>query len=767
MELLYSLEGLDCANCASKIEGAINKLPGVTDATLNFTQLSLRVATDASITVDALEERMLHVFNTTEEGASFAREACSSAEQAAERLFIVPGKTPEEGAAALLRAGLDARVQEGSIALCSGETWRDTLARAEAAVPGIKPATAPAEEVAQSDDRKEQREKIERLTLLAGAVVYGLGLVLNATLKNPAVSFVTFAIAYLLSAFPVLEMTAKSIRRLDPFDENFLMSIATLGAFAIGEYPEGVAVMLLYRLGELLQERAVHRSRESIRAMMRLKPDHANLMLGTRTVSVDPVQIFVGDAIQIRPGERVPLDGIVLEGSSSLDVKDMTGESLPRDVAVGDEVISGAINGGGLLVLCVTRPAGDSSVARVLNMVQESSANKARTERFFTRFARIYTPIVVLIAALLMVIPPLAGGGEWRDWIYRGLSFLVVSCPCALVLSIPLSYFGGVGAASRRGVLVKGGESLEALARVDTAVFDKTGTLTEGVMEVRAVECAPGFSPETVLSMAALAESHLDHPIAKAIVKKAGKLPEAAMEGYENLPGEGVRCTIDKRRIAVGNARLMAREGCVPGPAKGTAAHVAIDGAYAGHIFIGDRARAGAKEALYALKRLGVKSIAMLTGDNREAAQEIAVSIGVDQVRAELMPDQKVEALRSIKSKARLFVGDGVNDAPVLAAAEVGVAMGGVGSDAAIAAADMVLMTDDLNRVAEAIDVSRKTRVNVAQNVGLALGIKLLTMVLVALGLGKMWMAVVADAGVALLCVVNALRLSFLKPPRG
>lgn len=761
MTLQYTFEGVDCANCAAKIESAIKKLPQVQSAVLDFAQALLVITIPEDEKIDALEEQIGTIFNSVEPGSTFTQILEHSEEQDDPRTFYLPKGDFKSAMDALNREGFIPTAQDASARTFqlqgSIKPWAEILHTLDELLPGVELPQPAALVQDNEDERKEKRERIDKITLGVGAATVLLALLFP---EESAARFIIALVAYVLIAYPVLLQTLRSIRSMNPFDENFLMSVATIGAFVIRETIEGVMVMLFYRVGELFQDRAVSKSRKSIQQLMELKPDHANLLFGRRSHSTDPSMIRIGDVIEVRPGERIPLDGIVLTGSTSLDVSEMTGESAPRDIAPGDEALSGAINGAGLLTVSVTRSSGDSSVARVLKMVQESSSNKARKERIFTRFARIYTPVVCLIAVLITIIPPLFLQGEWQDWIYRGLSFLVVSCPCALVLSIPLSYFGGVGAASRKGVLVKGGEILESLTRVDTAVFDKTGTLTQGVMEVTEVEPAGNYTKEQLLQWAAAAESPMNHPIAQAIIKAAGGGGDIAIEEYENVPGEGVRCKAGTVQIAVGNLRLMKRENIAAPEKKGTVAYVAIDGKYAGSIRIADRIRNNTKEALASLHKAGISKTVMLTGDSQDTAKEIAAQLDIDQVHAQLLPDQKVSTMLSIPAKGRLFVGDGVNDAPVLAAADVGIAMGGIGSDAAIQAADVVLMSDDLGSISRAIDISHKTQANVYQNIAISLGVKVLVMILVALGLAQMWMAVIADSGVALVCVLNALRLS-------
>ena len=573
-----------------------------------------------------------------------------------------------------------------------------------------------------------------------------------------------FLVPYAIVGWDVLWGALRNIFGGQVFDENFLMALATVGAFCIGEYPEGVLVMLLYQVGELFQDFAVDRSRRSIASLMDIRPDWANVEQENELVQVDPEEVSVGQIIVVKPGERIPLDGVVTEGSSTLDTAALTGESLPRAVEAGDEVISGCVNQSGLLRVQVTKPYGESTVARILELVENSSARKARYENFITRFARWYTPIVVIAAAVLGLVPPLFMG-NWSEWINRALIFLVVSCPCALVISVPLSFFGGIGGASRQGILVKGGNYLEALAHVDTVVFDKTGTLTRGVFHVTAVH-PRHVTSEELLEAAALAESYSDHPIAHSLREAYGKpLDNSRLSSVEELSGRGVCAQIDGEKVCVGNHKLMAESGseCHRCHRIGTLVHVSINGQYAGHIVISDEIKEDAPETIAALRQLGVKKSVMLTGDAKEVGEDTARRLGLEEVYAELLPADKVErveALLAEKSpKSRLaFVGDGINDAPVLSRSDVGIAMGAMGSSAAIEAADIVLMDDKPSKIPTAIRIARKTLRIVRQNIVFALGVKGIVLVLGALGLANMWIAVFADVGVSVIAILNAMR---------
>ena len=586
-------------------------------------------------------------------------------------------------------------------------------------------------------------------------------------------AFVLYLVPYLIAGHDVLAKAARNLARGEAFDECFLMTVATIGAFAMVLFPdtdphmaEGAAVMLFYQVGELFQSYAVGQSRKSIAAMMDIAPEYANVERDGELVQVDPAEVAVGTVVVIKPGERVPLDGVVCEGSSQLDTAALTGESVPRHVGSGSEVVSGCVNMTGLLHVRTTKPYGESTVARILELVENASEKKARTESFITRFARVYTPAVVLSALALAVVPPLAGMGAWSDWILRGLTFLVVSCPCALVISVPLSFFGGIGGASRLGILVKGSNYLELLAKVDTVVFDKTGTLTSGTFNVVAIHPEAGVEADYVLSLAAHAEAFSDHPIAVSVREAySGRIDRERIRDVREESGHGVSARVDEHVVLVGNDRLMAEHGanwhdC---DLTGTVLHVTVDGAYAGHIVIADVVKDDAEAAVRELHDAGVRRCVMLTGDRADVAEAVGGRLGLDEVRAQLLPQDKVAEVERLLAEehegGRLaFVGDGINDAPVLTRADVGIAMGAMGSDAAIEAADVVLMDDRPSKIASAMRVARKTMRIVWQNIVFAIGVKVLILVLAALGLANMWLAVFGDVGVAVIAILNAMR---------
>lgn len=574
-----------------------------------------------------------------------------------------------------------------------------------------------------------------------------------------------FLVPYFVIGWDILWKAVRNIAHGQVFDENFLMCIATIGALVLGEYAEAVGVMLFYQVGELFQSYAVGRSRRSIAQLMDIRPDSANVERDGQIVQVDPDEVAVGEVIVVRPGEKVPLDGVVLEGSSALDTAALTGESAPRDVAPGGELLSGCVNLTGLLNVRVTKEFGQSTVAKILDLVENASSKKAKAENFITKFARYYTPAVVIGAVLLAVIPSLVTG-QWGVWVHRALIFLVISCPCALVISIPLSFFGGIGGASARGILVKGGNYLELLAQTETVVFDKTGTLTRGVFELSALHPAPGVSQEELLEAAALAECHSSHPIAQSLRRAWGRdIDPGRTESVREVPGHGVSAQVDGAQVLAGNDKLMAREGipCPPCSDTGTLVYVAREGKYLGCAVISDQVKQTAPAAIAALKARGVRTV-MLTGDSHAVGQAVAGQLGLDEVHAQLLPADKVDRLEDLlahKSPKGVlaYVGDGVNDAPVLSRADVGIAMGGIGSDAAIEAADVVLMDDDPAKLIQAMDIARKCLRIVRENIVFALAVKGLFLILGALGVASMWEAVFADVGVAVIAILNASRM--------
>ena len=607
---------------------------------------------------------------------------------------------------------------------------------------------------------KKQKRMLFRV--LASAVLFAVALLLPT---EGWLRLFTFLIPYAVIAWDVLWRAVRNIAHGQVFDENFLMSLATVGALATGEYPEAVFVMLFYQVGELFQSYAVDQSRKSITSLMDIRPDYANIEVDGQLRQVDPEDVAVGDTIVIKAGERIPLDGVVLEGTSNVDTAALTGECLPREAQPGDDVISGCVNLSGLLRVRVTKAFEESTVAKILDLVENSSSKKAKAENFITKFARYYTPAVVLAAVALALLPPLFTSIQWVDSIQRALNFLVVSCPCALVISVPLSFFGGIGGASKNGILVKGGNYLEVLAKTELVVFDKTGTLTRGVFNVTAIH--PDHCGEAqLLELAALAESYSDHPISRSLKEAYGKeLDASRVSNVEELSGRGVRATVDGRQICAGNDKLMEDIGVSWHPCHrvGTTVHVASDGVYLGHIVISDEVKPDAKEAITALKACGVRRTVMLTGDAKAVGESVAQELGLDEVHTQLLPADKVTRVEALLGEvspkgALAFVGDGINDAPVLSRADIGIAMGGLGSDAAIEAADIVLMDDKPSKLADAIRIARRTLAIVRQNIVFALAVKFLVLALSAAGVANMWEAVFADVGVSVIAILNAMR---------
>ncbi len=691
------LVGLGCANCAIKIEEKIKALPGVEEASVDFVSKKLTLEVHNKRDIKSIIDKVSIIADRIEPGV----------------------KVIEEG-----HEGHDHDHTHG-----------------------------------------EAIEKSRLIVLAIGAVLFFAAIFVK--LPFPA-ELGLFLVSYLLVGGKVLLKAGKNLLRGQLFDENSLMSIATIGAFAIQEFPEAVAVMLFYQVGELFQDLAVNRSRRSITALMDIRPDFANLKVGDDLERVDPDEVGIGGVIVVKPGEKVPLDGRVTEGNSMLDTSALTGESVPREVLEGDDILSGSINLNGLLTVEVTREFAESTVSKILDLVQNASSRKAPTENFITKFARYYTPAVVFIAAALAFVPPLLiPEASFSQWIYRALVFLVISCPCALVISIPLGFFGGIGGASKNGILIKGSNYLEALNSVDTVVFDKTGTLTKGVFKLTEIVANGSFSEDQLLEYAAYAESYSNHPIALSIQQAYGKeIDKTHISDYNEIPGHGIKATVNGTSILAGNSKLMKKEN-IPFEeiqALGTVVYIALDESYAGCIVISDEVKDDSKEAIKALKDIGVKKLVMLTGDSRTVAEKIAQDLGIDEVHAELLPDQKVEKLEMLykeKSPKRklVFVGDGINDAPVLARADVGIAMGGLGSDAAIEAADVVLMTDEPSKLVSAIKIAKRTRSIVWQNILFAMTVKGIVLLLGAVGIATMWAAVFADVGVAVLAVLNAMRV--------
>lgn len=742
-EIRLVLSGLTCANCANKIETKVNNLEGVKEANLNFTTSTLIIESDGSkekneIIIDAKE-----IINKLEpEVKVYDKDEVN--------MKIKSINTCNDGKCSLKHGECNGNHNHRGD---HGHTLDEDHSHSHKESHGHSHDHSHSELISLKDN----------LRLIIGALVFGAAILLD---RDSTLTIVLFVLSYLLIGGNVLLTAIKNIARGEVFDENFLMSVATLGAFFIGEYPEGVAVMLFYEIGELFQSYAVNKSRKSITSLMNIRADYANVIRNEIEEKVNPESISIDELIVIKPGERVPLDGIIIEGASFVDTSALTGESVPREITKGEEILAGFINTNGVLKVKVTKSFKESTVSRILELVENASNKKAPTEKFITKFARYYTPVVVFSAIALAVIPPLViKDASFNEWLSRALIFLVVSCPCALVVSIPLGLFAGIGGASRKGILVKGGNYLEALKDVNTVVFDKTGTLTKGVFKVTEINNV-NIEKEELLRIAAISESLSNHPIAQSIINEYGKtIDSKELVNYEEISGHGVKTSLDESEILIGNYKMMEKYNINYNKVNsiGTIVHVAINNEYKGNIVISDEIKESSKEAIKALKEIGISQTVMLTGDNKNVADKVSQLVGVDKVYSELLPGDKVEKVEEIiknnKSKGKvIFVGDGINDAPVLARADIGVAMGGIGSDAAIEAADVVLMKDDPESLVSAIKVARKTNKILWQNIIFALGVKILVMILGAIGIANMWEAVFADVGVTLIAVINSTR---------
>ena len=774
----FILEGLGCANCAAKIEDKVSKINGINSANVNFLTKTLTLEIGElsitqeliSVITDIVQKIEAHVKVKEKQSDKLLKKeillqglccgnCAAKIERESNNIDGVKSAVVDFVSTKLIME-IDNPSKQNTII----ETVKEIVKRIEPDVNVIVPEGNDKLLISKNEEEDEESNKGEIIKLVISAVIFGIA---TAFKFSFALELVLYLISYILVGGEVVLRALKNIARGQVFDENFLMGVATIGAFAIGQYPEGVAVMLFYQVGELFQDMAVNHSRKSISALMDIRPDFANLKMGNEIKKVSPEAVSVGDIIVVKPGEKVPLDGKVIDGSSMLDTSALTGESVPREVVVGDNILGGVINKNGLLTIEVEKEFGNSTIAKILDLVQNASSKKAPTENFITKFARYYTPIVVFSALALAIIPPLViDGATFSEWTYRALAFLVVSCPCALVVSIPLGFFGGIGGASKNGILVKGGNYLEALNNVEIVVFDKTGTLTKGVFKVTEVKPQDNISKDELISFAAYAESYSNHPIATSILSAYGKeIVKSSVGNYEEISGYGVKVVFDGKEVLAGNYKLMNKENILYEQVEtiGTVVHIAVDKKYAGYIVISDEVKDDSAKAIKALKAIGVKKIVMLTGDNKTVGTKVAKQLGLDEVYTELLPDQKVEKLelldkeKSPKGKL-VFVGDGINDAPVLARADIGIAMGGVGSDAAIEAADVVIMTDEPSKIAVSIKIAKKTRTIVMQNIFFALGVKLILLVFIALGMGTMWEAVFGDVGVTVLAVLNSMR---------
>lgn len=772
------LEGLDCANCAMKIENGVKGIEGVSSCSVNFATKTLTLETEGAHEEEVVSETKKRV-KRLEPHITVQEKGKPSSKDSTRNLYLkgldcanCAAKIEQEvGRLAEVKSSTVDFVSKRLIIEASNPTEWDRIE--EEATRIVKRLEPDVEVVSESHDHDHNHGhdhgsgSTKRLLIRLG-----LGAVLMGTAMFVPVSAMMelslFLLAYLIIGGDIVLRAVRNIVRGQVFDENFLMAIATIGAFAIQQYSEGVAVMLFYQVGELFQGIAVNRSRKSISTLMDIRPDYANLKIGNDTKRVTPEEVNIGDVIVVKPGEKVPLDGKVVEGSSMVDTSALTGESVPREVETGSDVLSGFINKNGVLTIEVTKAYGESTVSKILELVQNASSRKAPTENFITKFARYYTPVVVITAAALAFIPPLIlEGATFSDWIYRALVFLVISCPCALVVSIPLGFFGGIGAASKAGVLVKGSNYLEALNDVKYVVFDKTGTLTKGVFDVTGIYPVGTLTKEELLEYAAFAEIHSNHPIALSIKKAYGKeVKESEIQSYNEISGHGIQVTVNGKEILAGNAKLMKKEqiSFEQPEVVGTLVHVAIDRQYVGYIVISDEVKEDSAKAIQMLKELGIKKTVMLTGDAKAVGDAVGRQLGLDEVHAELLPQHKVEEIEKLDAQKSpkekiVFVGDGINDTPVLARADVGMAMGGLGSDAAIEAADIVIMTDEPSKIPTAIKVAKHTRHIVWQNITFALGVKGVFLLMGAFGIATMWEAVFSDVGVTLLAVLNAMRV--------
>ncbi|WP_337884432.1 heavy metal translocating P-type ATPase [Fischerella thermalis] len=769
--------GMDCASCAVKIEAVLGKLAGVVEVSVSAATERLTVSYDPQQVTEAeIKNRVVSLGYTV----AVERPTSNRTMDVMVGGMDCPSCVDKISTSFKKLSG----VTEASVNFSTGklrvsydpQQVNETTLHDRITALGYTVITPTPKLTDHDHDRGhshgtgEFNLRAELLPVLVVVALFAVGMIFEEPLHNTPYSLGEYAVfipAYLLSGWTVLKAAGRNVLRGQVFDENFLMTIATVGAIAIHQLPEAVAVMLFYRVGELFQEYSVGRSRRSIKALLEVRPDTANLKVNGSVKAVSPEAVRVGDIILVKPGEKIPLDGEVLEGYSQVDTSALTGESVPRTVKVGETVLTGMINKTGVLTVRVTKLFGESSIAKILDLVENATSKKAETEKFITRFARYYTPVVVILSLAVALLPPLLiPGATHEEWVYRALILLVISCPCGLVISIPLGYFGGVGGAAKRGILVKGSAFLDALTTVRTVVFDKTGTLTKGVFKVTQIVTKNGFSESELLSLAAKAEAHSNHPVAQSIREAYGQpVDDANVTDYEEIAGHGIRAKVNNQIVLAGNDRLLHRENIDHDTCnvKGTVVHLAVDQCYAGYILIADEIKEDAAQAIRDLKRVGVEQTVMLTGDNKLVAQGVANQLGLDSYVAELLPEGKVEAIEQLLRKSGkgklVFVGDGINDAPVIARVDIGMAMGGLGSDAAIETADVVIMTDAPSKVAQAIQVARKTRKIVVQNIVLAMAVKGLFIILGIFGVATLWEAVFADVGVALLAILNATRV--------
>lgn len=764
MKRKYVFNHISCANCAAKIEKKINQLNEVESATLNYLTKEITIITNQEIESDLLQEVIEQAINEVESGVTICEIKsneitcqvtgldCASC---ANKIETVLSQT--EG---ILGAQVNLIANQITISFQEGYNQDELFENAQIIVDQIEPG---AKLLRQTEEAPlEHHQKWDIIKILVALVLFGVGLWVG---EDSVFYIPIFILAYVIVGLEIVYKAIKNLFQGNWFDENFLMSIATVGAFGIKEYPEAVAVMLFYQIGEWFQDLAVNRTRRSIKGLLSIKPEVANVKRDDQIIEMKVEQVKVDEIIVIKPGERIPLDSVVIKGQSSLDTKALTGESVPRDVEVGDSVLSGCINLDGYLTAKVVKPASESTINKVLELVQNAASKKAPTEKFITKFARYYTPVVTLLALALAILPPLLiEGATFTDWLYRAFIFLVISCPCALVISIPLGFFGGIGAASKQGVLIKGGNYLEALNRITVGIFDKTGTLTKGNFKVEQIKSFSSYNEIDLLEISAHVESFSNHPIAKSVVSAYNKpVNQELVSEISEISGHGMIGIYQNKKVLIGNQKLMKRESISfeDSNTTGSLLYIAIDGEYVGQIVVKDEIKPDSAKTIKWLKQMGIKTI-MLTGDKQAVADEVGTQLGIDEVYAELLPEDKLTQVERVLNKQEghvFFVGDGINDTPVLARADLGIAMGGMGSDAAIEVSDIVIMNDETSKLITAIKVAKKTRQIVWQNIIFALGVKLLFLTLGAFGEATMWEAVFADVGVSVLAILNAFRV--------
>ncbi len=777
MNIELELNGLNCLDCASKIEDLASEIQGVNSTNLNFVTKKFKLNIDENQEAEIISKRVIDIIkhlepdvdivdltnnkiNNLEINLKLEGLNCADCATKIDK-FTNSIKGVESVNLDFLTNKMKVKIRENI-----------DMEKIKLEINHIVKTLEPDVEVIDLDLKRDKEKKTSFIDKIDKDDLYRM-LISGILAITPIlfgftgiIRFIFYFASYIIIGQKVIIQAFKNTMAGVPFDENFLMTIATIGAFVIGEYPEGVMVMLLYQIGETMQGIAVNHSRDSITSLMDIRPDYANLKMNGEILTVDPEEVKIGDLILVRPGEKVPLDGIVVEGESSLDTSNITGESVPRSVKTGEDIYSGVVNLQGLLTLKVTKEFGESTISKVLDLVENASSKKAETENFITKFSRYYTPVVVFIALGIAIIPSVFMGGIWREWLYRASVFLVISCPCALVISVPLGFFGGLGAASKTGILIKGGNYLEALTEVDTMVFDKTGTITEGIFDVREIHTYGDYSKERVLEIAAYGETYSNHPIATSIINKYNReIERDKLSDYKDIAGKGIEVKLDNKKILIGNKSLFQSNNVIlsESDSTGTIVYVGKEDQHIGTIIVSDKIKDNIVSDLKELRRIGINEMVMLSGDNKDTVKQIGNQVGMTDYYGDLLPHDKVEIFEGIlekrKGKSKVaFIGDGVNDAPSLARADVGIAMGGLGSDAAIEASDIVIMTDDIGKIASGIKIARNTKKIVIQNIVLALGVKLIVLGLGAFGNASMWQAVFADVGVSIIAILNSIR---------